>query len=167
MIVRALAAVALVAILWSAFRLAMGLREAKLTREQARRSQEARGRRVVAEVPDASGDVRFFLADAVGFEWRGRTLSRAELTGARMLLNGAVVAAWTKAGTTLPPPPAPEEFEGRERWEVRAYLGTRGEERIPCGSLREGVSRDVARSVFEALQEAGPGSPDGREAAAR
>jgi hypothetical protein len=56
-------------------------------------------------------------------------------------------------------PAPPEQYEGRERWEVALFLD-RGEERIACGSLREGVSRDVAGRVFEAVRAA----VEGREA---
>ena len=41
----------------------------------------------------------------------------------------------------------------RERWDVLIYCGDRTEA-VPCGSLREGVSRDIASRVFEAVRRA-------------
>ena len=59
----------------------------------------------------------------------------------------------TRAGAALPEPPAPEEEPGREKWEVVAYLRDGRALTIRCGSVREGISRDAARAVFEALRQ--------------
>ena len=52
----------------------------------------------------------------------------------------------------LPAPMEPEEFEGRERWEVHAYLDDGEVFGIECGRLREGVSREAALLAFEAVK---------------
>ena len=66
-----------------------------------------------------------------------------------MLVNGAVLRE-----CALPPPAPPAEYEGRERWEVALFLEGGAEARIPCGTLREGVSREIAARAFEAVQSA-------------
>jgi hypothetical protein len=152
MLLRVLAAAALLALLWWVFRLSMGLRWSKIEREAARRREEDTGRRVVAELPLPEGVV-FFVADAGGLHWGGQSLPRESLLGARLLLNSAVVSAASRAGATLPAPPAPEDEPGREKWEVMAYLRDGRALAIRCGTVREGISRDAARAVFEALRQ--------------
>jgi hypothetical protein len=153
MIVQVLALLALVLALWTVFRFAMGLRWAKVSREGARAAEQARGRRVVAEIPVSEDEVVFFLEDDAGFYWGGRQARKRDIRGARLLLNGGVMASFARDGDALPPPAAPEEYQGRERWEVVVYRED-GEERIACGGLREGVSREMATRVFEAIRAA-------------
>ena len=154
MIVQVLALLALVLALWTVFRFAMGLRWAKVSREGARAAEQARGRRVVAEIPVSEDEVVFFLEDDAGFYWGGRQARKREVRGARLLLNGGVMASFARNGDALPHPSTPEEYQGRERWEVVVYLEDGTEERIACGGLREGVSRDMAARVFEAIRSA-------------
>jgi hypothetical protein len=47
-----------------------------------------------------------------------------------------------------------EEHDGRERWDVLVHLAGGGRFEIPCGSLREGVSREAAQQVFAAMAQA-------------
>jgi hypothetical protein len=135
------------------FRFAMGLRWAKLQRDQARAEEEGRGRRLVAELPEGESVV-LFLEDASGFHWGGRAVPRQEVLGARLVLNGATLAACARPGAVLPDPPQPQEPDGRERWEVVLYLGEGRREAVSCGKLREGVSREAATRVFEAVRAA-------------
>ena len=65
-----------------------------------------------------------------------------------------MIAAVARPGEALPDPPTLEPFEGRERWEVALY-GTAGHDHtIACGTVREGVSREIATRVFEAVRAA-------------
>jgi hypothetical protein len=157
MLLQIAAALALLAGLWMVFRFAMGLRWAKVQREEARREEERQGRRVVAELPQGE-TVALFLADARGFHWSGRSVGRAQIRGARLRLNGGVLAACTRPGSALPEPTPPEEAEGRERWEVVLYLESGRLETIACGTLREGVSREAANRVFAAVKTEVEGS---------
>jgi hypothetical protein len=153
MLLQIAAALALLAGLWMIFRFAMGLRWAKVQREQALREEERHGRRLVAELPQGE-TVALFLADAQGFHWSGRSVGRGEIRGARLLLNGGVMAGAARAGSTLPEALPPEEHEGRERWEVVLYLDGGRLETVACGTLREGVSREAANRVFAAVRAA-------------
>jgi len=154
MIIQVLALLALVLALWTVFRFAMGLRWAKVSREDARAAEQARGRRVVAEIPVSDDEVVFFVEDDAGFYWGGRQARKRDILGARLLLNGAVMASFVREGETLPEPAPPEEYEGHEKWEVALYLRTGREDRVGCGSLREGVSRELAGRVFAAVRSA-------------
>ncbi len=153
MIVSALAAALFVFFTWSLFRMAMGLRESRRVRQAARHREESEGRRVIAEIPGDDGVV-FFVEDGDAFAWGGRRVSRAEVDGARLLLNRAVLASWSRPGTTLPAQPSGEAFEGRERWDVVLYLRDGAVVEVPCGVLREGVSREIGARVFEAVRQA-------------
>ena len=151
MVIKVAAGIVLVLALWAVFRLSMGLRWSKIERDRARRDEEARGRRVVAEIPLPEGLI-LLLEDAAGFHWGPRSVDKADIVGGRLLLNGGIIGEFAAAGTSLPPPGAPEEYEGRERWDVRVYRRDGGTDEIPCGTLREGVSREIAGRAFEAVK---------------
>jgi hypothetical protein len=150
-LVRIVAGLALLAGLFVVFRFAMGLRWAKLQRERARAAVERDGRRIVAELPLGEA-VDLFLEDAAGFRWGGGAVAHAEIAGARLLLNGGVMASCARPGLALPEPPPPEEFEGRERWEVLVHVRDGNARTVRCGTVREGVSREAASRVFEAIR---------------
>ncbi|HEY7409314.1 MAG TPA: hypothetical protein VII13_01150 [Vicinamibacteria bacterium] len=155
MLVRGLAVLLLLLVLWTLFRYAMGMRAAKVTREAARRAREGGGGTVVAEIPLPDG-LLFFVDEGPAFDWgRGRA-AKADLRGGRLLLNGGVMGAFSRDGRPLPEPPPPEDFEGRERWDVILYLAGGEEAVVPCGTLREGVSREIAARVFAAVKGACP-----------
>jgi hypothetical protein len=151
MLVRLLAAVTLALVLWWVFRLAMGLRWAKIERDRARAREEEGGRRIVAELPLPDGVV-LVVEDAGRLTWGGQGVVKQDLLGGRLLLNSAVVGTVSRAGATLPPPPEAEPEEGREVWEVVVYLVDGTWRSIPCGRVREGVSRDAARAVLDAVR---------------
>lgn len=149
---RIAAATLLAFVLFRLFRLAMRMRYSKLERERERAEQEGRGRRVVAELPLEEGIV-LFLEDDAGFSWSGSRVDRSEIGGARLLLNGGIVAEALRAGQRFAPPLPPAEFDGSERWEVELLVAG-SVRRVSCGRLREGVSREAAAQVFEAVRKA-------------
>jgi hypothetical protein len=152
MIIRIAAVLLLLAALWALFRFAMALRWSKVVREGSRTAEESRGRKVVAEIP-LPDELLLFLEDDAGFYWGGSQARKSEILGGRMLLNGGVIGSFARPGAALPDPPPAEEYEGRERWDVLVYCAGRTEA-VPCGSLREGVSREIAGRVFEAVRRA-------------
>ncbi len=154
MLVRLLAATAFLAFLWSLFRFAMGLRAGRVLREQERATQAALGRRIVAELPLPEGVV-LFLESGDGFYWAGRALSKPALRGARVFLNDAVLAGCALPGVSLPALSASDpEDDGGECWRVRLYLADGAVADVPCGRLREGVSRETAWRVYESVRAA-------------
>jgi hypothetical protein len=156
MLVRILAAAAFVLLLGALFRLAMALRYARLRREEERRAEEARGRRLVAEAPDLRGEIVLVLEDAAGLYWgAGRVVAKRELRGAQLLLNRRVLEQAARAGGALAAPaPGGDEDGVRERWDVALHLESGEVVEVPCGTLREGVSREAARAVFAAARDA-------------
>jgi hypothetical protein len=155
MLVQVLAGAILLFLLFSLFRFAMGLRWAKVSRETARAEVEGEGRRVVAELPLTTGEVVLLTEDERGFSWgAGSRVDKSGLVGVRMRLNGGVLAEHAREGVRLPPPEPSEEYEGRERWDVAVFAADGSVTSIPCGVLREGVSREVAATVFAAVKRA-------------
>jgi hypothetical protein len=140
------------AFVWMLFRFAMGLRYAKVVREEARGAREGEGARVVAEIPSAQGAVQFFVDEGDAFSWPEGRIPKDQVAGARLLLRGGLVGAFERPGAALPPVGPVDEDESRERWDVVVYLRDGCEMTVPCGTLREGVSRDVASRVFEAVR---------------
>ena len=158
MLIKVIAGAVLLLLLFTLFRFAMGLRAAKVARIQARRDEEARGCRVVAEIPLSDSELVLLIEDDEAFRWGSESVRKADIAGARLLLNGAVVRELAAPGVALPPPAPIEEFEGRERWDVGIYLREGGAVTLPCGTLREGVSREIGGLAFEAIRAsvAGP-----------
>jgi hypothetical protein len=150
--IQAAAAAALAFVLFSMFRYAMALRSSKVARQSWREAEESRGRRVVAEIPGAGDDMTLFLADDDGFYWGGDEVRKRDVVGGRLRLNRGILASWARPGTALPEPPSAEDFEGRESWDVVLYLADGGTRVVPCGTLREGVSREIASRVFAATR---------------
>src|SRR5258706_12933609 len=129
----------------------MAVRWAKRERERARDAEEARGRRVIAEVPLSEAEVVFLTEDDREFSWGRHSVPKSAIVGARLLVNGAVLRECARREGALPPPAPPSEYEGRERWEIALFLEAGGEARIPCGTLRERVSREIAGRAVEAV----------------
>lgn len=153
MLIQILAGIAVLLVLWTLFRFAMGLRYSKVSREEARLAEEGRGRRVVAEIP-LGDDLVLFLEDEAAFYWGGKRVAKGEIVGARMLLGGGIMGTLSRNGALLPDPPQAEAYEGRERWDVLIYARDGHTEAVPCGTLREGVSREIAGRVFEVVRRA-------------
>jgi hypothetical protein len=153
MLIRLAALALLLMALWRVFRLAMGLRFAKVSREEARAAEEGSGRSVVAELPLSDAEVVFLVEDADAFRWGRAHVAKRHISGARLMVNGAVLQEFKAPGESLPAPEPPEEYEGRERWEVRVFGRGMAPTAIPCGTLREGISREIAGRVFEAVRK--------------
>jgi hypothetical protein len=150
-LIRVLAAAALVLALWKLFRFAMALRFAKLLREEQRQASEASGRRLVAELPSHQGELVLFHESATSCFYGEREVPKLEIVAARLFLNGRIVDQAFRPGASAPEASWAEEYDGRERWDLRLDFRTGEPLTIPCGMLREGVSREAATRVFRAV----------------
>jgi hypothetical protein len=160
LLIKVAALAALIVLLFGLFRLAMALRWAKAERERERREEEALGRQVIAEIPLSGEDLVFLVEDRESFRWGTETVRKSEIAGARLLLNGGVLGEAVAAGESLPAPGLAEEGFGRERWAVTFHLRDGGNKTLHCGSLREGVSQDIAKTAFAAVKAAVAGAPE-------
>lgn len=154
--IRIAAGVLFLLFLWMLLRFALGLRYSKVVREEERDAQRGR---VVVEIPSAAGEVGFFVEEADAFAWPDGRVAKDAIAGARLLLRGGAIGDCARPGKALPAAGPADEFEGRERWDVVLYLGDGGTATVACGTLREGVSREVAARVFEAVRAVLQGRP--------
>ncbi len=79
------------------------------------------------------------------------------MAAVRVLINGVPIAAYESRRVEGRPVPAPTTFDdrpegiARDRWDV-AIETVAGTTIVPCGAIRERVSQELARSVFDAVK---------------
>jgi hypothetical protein len=142
-------------LLFVAASLATTLRFYRRRRQRVRDAERALGRRIVAELP-AGDDLVYFTEDDVRFHHGDTSIDKDLIVAARVLINGSPIAAAVsnRHGTKAPVPTAFEDRpEGiaRDRWDV-AIETERGTVLVECGAIRERVSQELARQVFEAVK---------------
>ena len=126
-------------------------------RERSRRQLNDQGRRVIAEVPVADS-MEFFSEDAEAFYWAGQTIQKRTVHTARLLISGAPLstvrsrrapdfeAATAAAGQDADP-------VERERWDVSIETAD-ARVLVACGAIRQQVSQELARRIFDAVRRA-------------
>jgi hypothetical protein len=136
--------------------LATTLRYYRRRRERARVSEVALGRRVIAELP-VGEDLTLFSEDGQRFYYGETSIDKDLILAVRVLINGSPIAAITssRAGSALQPTAFEDRPDGiaRDRWDV-AIESERGTVLVECGAIRERVSQELARKVFDAVKEA-------------
>jgi hypothetical protein len=151
------AGVVAVLLLLAAASLATTLRSYRRHRQRARDSEGALGRVVIAELPTAD-DLVLVSQDDRRLYYGERAIDKDRIVAVRMLINGSPIAASVSrrhaAGTPLQPTRFEDRPEGiaRDRWDV-AIETIEGTTLIECGAIRERVSQELARSVFDAIKE--------------
>ena len=152
----ALFAVIAVFLLFVALRLATSLTGERRRQQRQRQAIASRGQAVLAELPTGDG-VTFFTEDGEAFHYGERRIAKDSIAAARVLINGAPIAASVAPGHTdtraTPTDVVDDRPEGlsRDRWDVA--IETAGESiLVECGALRERISQDLARQVFGAVK---------------
>ena len=135
--------------------LATTLRVYRKRRQRARESERALGRRIVAELP-TSEELVYFTEDDVRFYYGERSIDKDLIVAARVLINGSPIAAAVserRAAHAQVPTSFEDRPEGiaRDRWDV-AVETERGTILVECGAIRERVSQELARQVFDAVK---------------
>lgn len=144
-----------VALLLLAASLATTLRVYRKRRERSRASERALGRRVIAELP-ARDELVYFSEDDARFHYGDTRIDKDLIVAARVLINGAPIAAAVSAAHAARAA-TPTSFEdrpegiARDRWDV-AIETERGTVLVECGAIRERVSQELARLVFDAVK---------------
>jgi hypothetical protein len=152
------AALAAVFLLLVALVLTVALQRYRYRRERARASEHAMGRRIVAELP-AGADLVLVTEDAHRFYYGDREIDKDLIRAVRVLINGSPIAAYVSRrypGADLDPPTAFEDRpEGiaRDRWDVAVETWS-GTILVECGAIRERVSQELARRIFDAMKAA-------------
>ena len=155
----AIAAVLAVVLLVVAASLGTTLQLFRKRRRSARESERTLGRTIVAEIP-ADDDLLLFTEDARQFHYGDRTIDKDRIVAARILINGAVIAACSSArradgtGAPMTTEAIDDRPDGiaRDRWDV-VIEALDGKVIVECGAIRERVSQELARAVFDAVKE--------------
>jgi len=148
-----------VALLVIAASLGTTLQVFRTQRRRARERERTQGRTIVAEIP-AQDELALFTEDARQFHYGARAIDKDRIVAARILINGAVIAACVSARrgtperaqmTTETIDDRPEGI-ARDRWDVEIE-SLDGAVVVECGAIRERVSQELARAVFDAVKE--------------
>jgi hypothetical protein len=151
-----LAGIVALALLVVAASLATTLRHYRLRRTRARDTERALGRTVIAEIP-ADDDLRLFTEDDSRYYFGDRSIDKDLIEAVRVLINGAPIAAYVSRRASSRSDRQPTAFEdrpdgiARDRWDV-AIEAVNGTLMVACGAIRERVSQELARSVFDAVK---------------
>jgi hypothetical protein len=151
------AGIVAVLLLLVAASLATTLRSYQRRRQRARDSERALGRVVIAELPTAD-DLVLVSQDEHRFYYGERTIDKDLIVAVRVLINGSPIASSVSrrhaTSTPLPPTRFEDRPEGiaRDRWDV-AVETVAGTTLIECGAIRERVSQELARAVFDAIKK--------------
>jgi hypothetical protein len=153
------AAVLAVVLLLVAASLGTTLHVLRKQRRRAREAERLAGRRIVAEIPSEDA-LTLFTEDDRQFHYGERAIDKDRIAAARILINGAVIAACvsgrrgTPATAHLAAEPIDDRPEGiaRDRWDV-VIDEVDGTVIVECGAIRERVSQELARAVFDAVKD--------------
>ena len=165
------AAVVALVLVFVAASLGTTLQRFRRRRQRARDSERALGRTIVAEIP-AADDLVLFSEDVSRFYYGERSIDKDLIVAVRVLINGAPIASYVsrqhpealeRQATQFEDRPAsarlsddelrrgrPDGIE-RDRWDVAIETQT-GTALVECGAIRERVSPELARTVFDAVK---------------
>jgi hypothetical protein len=153
------AALLALALLVVAASLATTLRLYRRRQQRARDSERALGRTIIAELP-TSEDLVLFSEDRSRFYYGDRGIDKDLIVAARVLINGSPIATVVSPrhaaeAAALQPTSFEDRPEGiaRDRWDV-AIETVSGTTVVACGAIRERVSQELARAVFDAVKRA-------------
>jgi len=150
------AAVAAIVLLVVAASLGTTLTAFRRRRLRARAAERALGRTVIAEIP-AGEDLRLFCEDPARFHYGDESVDKDRIVAARVLINGSPIAAYVSRRHPVDAARQATSFEdrpegiARDRWDV-AIETVSGMLLIECGAIRERVSQELARTVFDAVK---------------
>ena len=125
-------------------------------REQARRDVESRGQIVIAEIPHGD-ELTLFTENAATFSFGEQRIDKAQITAVRVLINGSPIAAHVSSRFPRAPSTMQTRFDDRpegishDRWDV-AIETTGGTTLVECGAIRERISQELARRIFDAVK---------------
>lgn len=151
------AAVVALLLLLVAASLATTLSVYRRRRQRARESERALGRTIVAELPTGE-DLVLFSEDRVRFHYGETSIDKDLIVAVRVLINGTPIASavssrHAREAARSPPTRFEDRPEGiaRDRWDVAIETVT-GTVLVECGAIRERVSQELARAIFDRVK---------------
>jgi hypothetical protein len=146
------AALVAVALLVFALLVAATLHFHRQRRERSRRAARDGGRAIIAELPQGS-DLVYVTEDRERIYVGDQPIEKGSIRGVRLVVNGGLVSG---AGEVRTDPAAAaratsdEEAFIRDRWDVLVDTAA-GTVTISCGAIRERISQDLARRIYDAV----------------
>ena len=124
--------------------------------ERRRKALKMQGRSILAEVPTENG-LRLFSHDKDAFYWSNQCIPKQDIRSVELLISGAVLATartnrsnFKTASENNKNKSSPEKIE-RERWDVKIEVNSNFI-LVACGSIRQQVSQELARNIFETVK---------------
>ena len=152
----AVAALVAAALIFVALSLLTSLHFYRKRQRTVREDELARGRTIIVELP-TDPELTLFTEDAGHFYYGAAPIDKHTIMAVRVLINGSPIAAfvsprWTSA-QHLQPTAFDDRPEGiaRDRWDV-AIETANGTILVECGAVRERVSQELARKIFDAVK---------------
>jgi hypothetical protein len=151
-----IAAAAAVVLVFVAASLATTLQGYRRRRQRARETELALGRALIAELPIAD-DLVIVSQDQTHVYYGDRSVEKDLIVAVRVLINGSPIAGYVSRRHATDTPLQPSSFEdrpegiARDRWDV-AVETRRGMTLIECGAVRERVSQELARTIYDVIK---------------
>ena len=152
------AALVAAALIFTALSLLTTLHFYRKRHRAARDQMISRGRTIIAELP-TDPELTLFTEDDERFYYGATPIAKRDIMTARVLINGSPIATFVAPGARQDVELAAEttsafedHAEGilRDRWDVEVRTRS-GVVLIECGSVRERVSQELARTIFDAI----------------
>ena len=126
--------------------------------QRTRQAEIDRGRAIIVELP-TDPELTLFTEDADHFYYGAQPIDKREIEAVRVLINGSPIAAAVSPRWEPSHQRQPTSFDdrpegiARDRWDVAIETLT-GTVLVECGAIRERVSQELARRIFEAVRTA-------------
>jgi hypothetical protein len=152
------AALVAVALVFAALSLLTTLHFYRKRQQRARQAALERGRTIIVELPTDPA-LTLFTEDEEHFYYGAQAIDKGDITAVRVLINGSPIAAAVSprrpSGEHRQPTSFEDQPEGiaRDRWDV-AIESLNGVVLVECGAIRERISQELARNIFDAVARA-------------
>ena len=152
-----IAALAAAALIFVALSLLTTLHVYRKRQRAAREEETARGRVIIVELPTDPA-LTLFTEDADHFYYGVTAIDKHEIMAVRVLINGSPIAAFVSPRWLSVANRQPTAFEdhpdgiARDRWDV-AIETVHTTILVECGAVRERVSQELARKIFDAVKK--------------
>lgn len=155
----AVAALVAAALVFFALSLLTSLHFYRKRHRKAREQELSRGRAIIVELP-TDPELTLFTEDAEHFYYGEAAIDKNEIMAVRVLINGSPIAAFVSPKWESAQHRQPTSFEdrpdgiARDRWDVaiETVNAQSGTILVECGAVRERVSQELARKVFDAVK---------------
>lgn len=146
------------ALIFAALSLLTTLHFYRRRQQRIRQAELDRGRRIIVELP-TDPELTLFTEDAERFYYGPTVIEKDDILAVRVLINGSPIAAALSRQWPASEPRQPTSFEdrpegiARDRWDV-AIETKGGVTLVECGAIRERISQELARGIFDAVKNA-------------